>query len=111
LVPAAIAHVTVMTADAVSWIWVLLCFGALTVPLAYVLVSRFRGRFTRAMLIGGGIHMALILLVYGISDLDYRRGNTEAYYWVFLFSVLNLLGLIYYGSLLARCFGERHEES
>jgi hypothetical protein len=78
-------------ASGVNWIWALLCFGALMVPLSYVVVSRFRGRATRAMIIGGGIQLTFTLLVFSASDFDYRLGNTEGYLWIFAFPFLNLL--------------------
>ena len=108
------ADLIVMIADAangVNWIWVLLCFGALVIPLVYMVLSRFRGRCNREMLIGAGIQIVLTLVICGLSELDYRLGNMEAYAWVFVFPVLNVVALIYYSVIMGRSLRTKHEKS
>ncbi len=86
---------------------VVLYFGAFLVPVLYVTVTRLRGRCTRPMLAGAGVQLGLSLLLYAVSELDFRRGNTEAYYWGLLVVALNFVAFLYYVCVFAFWYDRR----
>ena len=78
-----------------------LYFGAFLIPVLYLAITKLRGRCSRPMLFGAGTQLALSLLVYLVSELDFRRGNTEAYYWWLLVILLNFVAFLYYACVFA----------
>jgi hypothetical protein len=78
------------------FIGILMYFGALIIPAAYLFSTRWRGAAKRPMLIGVGLQLFWSLAVWAFVYLSARAGYTDAYYcWVFLLPV-NAVGLIYY---------------
>ncbi len=78
----------------------LLYFGALLIPAAYLLVTRWQGPAKRPMLIGVGLQLFYTLAVAAFVYVGWRSGKTEYYYaWAFLLPV-NFVGLIYFLAVL-----------
>jgi hypothetical protein len=77
--------------------WLTSGFGAFAVPVVYLVATRCRGRLNYPLLFGGIVQLCLSLLVFLASELDYRRGNMEAYYWGLLLIPLNFGAFLYYG--------------
>jgi hypothetical protein len=59
----------------------ILYFGGLLVPVCYLFITRFRGPKLRVMFIGFSVQLALTLILFGVSEMDFQHGNTEAYNW------------------------------
>ncbi len=74
-------------------------FGALLIPVAYVLFSGFRGRLSQRMLIAGGAQFCLAGLFVLLGS---RPGNPEAFLWAGPMIVLNLVSLVCYFYLLLK---------
>jgi len=71
-------------------------FGAMLIPVIYLLATRGRGSERRPMLIGTGLQIFWSLLVWGFVYYNWQAGYTE-YYWGWgLLVPVNAIGLIYY---------------
>ena len=71
-------------------------FGALLIPITYLLFTQFRGNARRPMLIGIGLQTFWSLAVWAFVYFSWRAGYQDAYYgWGFLLPV-NIVGLIYF---------------
>ena len=63
-------------------VWLFLFFGAIVVPVCYLLVTWFRGRYTRAMAWGGGIKIGLSSLALFGTRLVYGPDVEIEFLWV-----------------------------
>ena len=82
------------------FIGILMYFGALIIPCAYLLATRWRGAAKRPMFIGVGLQIFLSLAVWASVYFSWRAGYTDYYYgWAFLLPV-NAVGLIYFLAVL-----------
>jgi hypothetical protein len=81
-------------------IGILMYFGALIIPAAYLLSTRCRGSATRRMLIGVYLQVFWSLAVGAFVYFSWRAGYTE-YYWGWAFLVpVNAVGLVYFLAVL-----------
>jgi len=62
------------------FIGILMYFGALIIPAAYLFSTRWRGAAKRPMLIGVGLQLFWSLAVWAFVYLSARAGYTDAYY-------------------------------
>jgi len=74
----------------------LMYFGALIIPAAYLLSTRWHGTAKRPVLIGVGLQIFWSLVVWGIVIYSHRAGYSEWFYaWAYLLPV-NIVSFIYY---------------
>ena len=89
----------------------ILYFGGLLVPVCYLLITRFRGPKLRVMIIGFSLQLALTLILFAVSEMDFQHGNTEAYHWGLLVILVNLMAVLcYWWELCSGRPQRKHEE-
>ena len=77
-------------------IGVLMYFGALIIPLVYLLSTHARDACTRPMLVGVALQLSLSMAVWAFVYFSWRSGYTEYYWgWALLLPV-NVLSLVYF---------------
>ncbi len=78
----------------------LLNFGAMFIPVLYMLAMRFKGSAQRLMLIGFGLQLFWSIGVAGLVYMSWRAGNKD--YWAGwgLLLPVNIVSLIYYSAVL-----------
>jgi hypothetical protein len=81
-------------------IGILMYFGALIIPAAYLLSTRCRGAATRRMLIGVCLQIFWSLAVGAFVYFSWRAGYTEHYWGWALLVPVNAVGLIYFLAVL-----------
>jgi hypothetical protein len=74
----------------------LVYFGALVIPIIYVLAGRGGGPATRRMLVGAASQIFLSLAVYAFVHFSWRQGYNEFYWGFILLIPTNILAFIYY---------------
>ncbi len=78
----------------------LIYFGALLIPAAYLLATRWQGAAKRPMLIGAGLQVFYTQAIAAFVYFSWRAGHADYYYgWTFLLPV-NFVGLIYFLAVL-----------
>lgn len=71
-------------------------FGALFVPVIYLMATRWRGAARRQMLVGAGFQIFCSLMVCASVYFSWRSGHADYYHgWALLLPV-NAIGLIYF---------------
>jgi hypothetical protein len=75
-------------------------FGAMFIPVLYMLAMRFKGSAQRLMLIGFGLQLFWSAGVAALVWFSWRAGNKD--YWAGwgLLLPVNILSLIYYSTVL-----------
>ena len=82
------------------YIGILMYFGALIIPAAYLMSTRWHGAAKRPMLIGVGLQIFWSLAVWGLVYYSWRAGYQDAWMgWAFLIPV-NVVGLVYFLAVL-----------
>jgi len=82
------------------FIGILMYFGALIIPVGYLMSTRWRGAAKRLMIIGAGLQIFSSLAVWAFVYFSWRAGYTDAYYgWALLLPV-NIVGLLYFLTVL-----------
>jgi hypothetical protein len=82
------------------FIGILMYFGALIIPLAYLLATRWSGAAKRPMLIGAGLQLFWSVAVWAFVYFSWRTGYADAYMgWALLLPV-NVVGLLYFLAIL-----------
>ena len=82
------------------FIGILMYFGALIVPVAYLISTHGRGAAKRPMLIGAGLQFFWSLAVYAFVYFSWRTGYTDYYFGWGLLLPVNVVGLIYFLTVL-----------
>jgi hypothetical protein len=78
----------------------LMYFGALFVPVIYLMVTRWRGAARRQMLVGAGFQIFCSLMVWAFVYFSWRSGRADYYQgWALLLPV-NAIGLVYFLGVL-----------
>ena len=80
----------------------LMNFGALLVPVFYLMTTHFRGAVTRLMVIGVGLQAFWSICIFGFVFFAGRAGFQDAYKAYALLLVVNVVSLIYYLALLVK---------
>ena len=78
----------------------LLYFGALGIPIVYLLFTRFRGPLKRRMIIGSVLQVFWSLAVWAFVNFSWRAGYTDAWMGWGLLLPVNAVGFIYFVSVL-----------
>jgi hypothetical protein len=82
------------------FIGILMYFGALIIPAAYLFSTRWHGAAKRPMLIGVCLQIFWSVAVWAFVYFSWRAGYTDAYMgWVLLLPV-NVVGLVYFLAVL-----------
>jgi hypothetical protein len=81
-----------------------LYYGALLVPILYLIFNGRRGRLAKLMLIGLLLQMFWSVVVYSVAEFNRRAGRSEWFWAYALYVPVNLASLVYYACtpLLAR---------
>lgn len=89
----------------------LLYFGSYLIPTIYLIFSRFRGRSTKAMIVGFAIHTFWNLAVWAFVYYLWQSGYSEHYWGWTLLIPINFISFLYYvGALIycQRCIESKH---
>ena len=86
--------------DTFDFIVFLSYFGALLIPLVYLLLTRFHGAATPVMLIGVGLQVFWSFAVWALAYFSSSSGAW--FYWLLLVPV-NILGFVYFATVLIIC--------
>jgi hypothetical protein len=82
------------------FIGIFMYFGALIIPLGYLMSTRWRGAAKRPMLIGAGLQLFWSLVVWAFVYFSWRAAYTDYYYgWALLLAV-NIVGFLYFLAVL-----------
>lgn len=82
----------------------LLMFGAMLIPVIYLVCTRFRGSVTRRMIKGLLVQLVCTLAVGLLVVWVISSGNPDGQYLSVLMYPVNLVGFLYYVSALMRRF-------
>jgi hypothetical protein len=82
------------------FIGILMYFGALIIPAAYLFSTRWYGAAKRSMLIGAGLQLFWSLAVWAFVYFSWRAGYTDAYMGWGLLLPVNVVGLLYFLTVL-----------
>ena len=82
------------------FIGILMYFGALIIPAAYLFSTRWRGAAKRPMIIGAGLQLFWSLAVWAFVYFSWRAGYSDAYMGWGLLLPVNVVGLIYFFAVL-----------
>ena len=77
-------------------IGILMYFGALIIPVVYLLSTHARGVCTRPMLIGVALQLSLSIAVWAFVYFSQQSGYTEYYWGWALLLPINVLSLVYF---------------
>jgi hypothetical protein len=79
---------------------ILLYFGALIIPVVYLISTRWRGAARRQMLVGIGLQVFWSLAVWAFVYFSWRAGYQDAWMGWSLLLPVNAIGFLYFIGVL-----------
>lgn len=94
------ARVSALVHSHMIFVGIFMYFGALIIPLGYLMSTRWRGAAKRPMLIGASLQLFWSLAVWAFVYFSWRTGYSDYYYGWALMLPVNVVGLIYFVAVL-----------